>query len=109
MYGLTLFLTRIEIKKYFPMQHVTEQLLSLYQSILGLRFTEIPAEKARIWHPDVRMFAVNDGATGAFMGAFYMDLYPRYVCCCVVCTSVESVPLTDVRCVFVFASHMHGQ
>jgi Zn-dependent oligopeptidase len=42
---------------------------------LGLKFEEI--QGAQRWHPDVRLFQVNDLETKEFLGHFYLDLYPR--------------------------------
>jgi Zn-dependent oligopeptidase len=78
------------------MQHVTEALLSLYQSILGLRFEEIDATQSRAWHADVRMFGVSDAESGEFMGAFYLDLYPRYVSVSL-SLSLEATPLVSLH------------
>ncbi|ELR17536.1 peptidase family M3 protein [Acanthamoeba castellanii str. Neff] len=63
------------IKDYFPFETVTEGMLGVYQDILGLRFEEL--NDAHTWHRDVRMYAVYDRSTNAFMGQFYLDLWPR--------------------------------
>jgi len=68
------------VKQYFPADVVFGRLLSLYEHLLHLVFTEI--ENPQIWAPGVRMFSVHDRAgTGPFkgklMGYFYLDLFPR--------------------------------
>jgi thimet oligopeptidase len=62
--------------RYFPIEVVTEGLLQIYQEILGLKFTLLP--DAQVWHADVLMYEVcNAGESGALVGYFYMDMYPR--------------------------------
>jgi Zn-dependent oligopeptidase len=54
---------------------VFDGLLDLTARVFGLRYTEL--EEARAWHPDVRLFAVDDAASGSRLGWFYADLHPR--------------------------------
>ena len=63
-----------EVRQYFPVDTVVEGTLQVYQNLLGLRFTEIPAQG---WSPDVRLFQIQDAATGRRIGHFFLDLYPR--------------------------------
>ncbi|TMW55155.1 hypothetical protein Poli38472_013917 [Pythium oligandrum] len=67
-----------KMREYFPLEHVTNELLAMYQEILGLKFTEI--SEPHVWHKEVRMFAVHDtrkGHEGRLVGHFYLDLFPR--------------------------------
>ncbi|KAJ0407668.1 hypothetical protein ATCC90586_001850 [Pythium insidiosum] len=67
-----------KVREFFPLGHVTDELLAMYQEILSLRFTEIT--EPHVWHSDVRMFAVHDarvGREGRLVGHFYLDLFPR--------------------------------
>lgn len=64
-----------KIKEYFPADHVTEQMLGVYQKLLGLKFRQI--KDAAIWHPDVKLYEINDAASGEPIAYFYMDLFPR--------------------------------
>src|SRR5258708_34054969 len=57
------------------MDVVTDGLLSTYQKLLSLKFTEITPANA--WHKDVRLFRVADARSGKLVGHFYLDLYPR--------------------------------
>ena len=64
-----------KLKEYFPIEVVTAGLMDIYQKILGLKFTKV--EGGEIWHEDVEMWKVDDGASGENIGYFYLDLYPR--------------------------------
>ncbi len=64
-----------QVRQYFPAPHVVDSILSIYQKLLGVRFTPVvPANK---WYPNVTEFAVSDTASGRFIGTFLLDLYPR--------------------------------
>lgn len=67
---------REEVKQYFPLEHVTNSMLELYQKILGLKFEEISIPNS-VWHPDVRSFLVFDSTSNTLIGQFYLDLFPR--------------------------------
>lgn len=62
-------------KEYFPLEHVLQGMLDMYQSLLGLRFERVA--DAQLWHPDATLYEVFDSATGAALGHFALDLYPR--------------------------------
>jgi thimet oligopeptidase len=64
-----------EIRQYFPMDKVVSGTLRTYERVLGLKFDEVKNPDA--WHPDVRLFEVNDAATGRRLGHFYLDLFSR--------------------------------
>ncbi len=64
-----------KVREYFPTDLVVEQMLGVYQTLLGLKFREIP--KPLTWHPDVKLYEIVDAAGGEPIGYFYMDLFPR--------------------------------
>ena len=66
-----------KIREYFPLDHVVETTLDIYQELLGLTFTELPVGSYWSWHKDVRCFEVKDTASGDRIGHFYLDLHPR--------------------------------
>ncbi len=62
-----------KVKEYFPLQHVVEGMLRMYQEVLGVRFTRV--EGAKLWHEDAVLYQVTDGERNC--GHFALDLYPR--------------------------------
>lgn len=64
-----------EIRKYFPLDVVKNGLFTIYQTILGLKFTEVNTTNK--WHDDVSLYVVNDAITDELLGYFYLDLHPR--------------------------------
>jgi len=62
-----------EVKQYFTEPKVLAGLFDLIQSLYGLR---VEADKAPVWHPDVRFYRLVD-ADGTLVGQFYLDLYAR--------------------------------
>jgi Zn-dependent oligopeptidase len=65
------------IRQYFPLDHVVETSLSIYQELLGLTFKELPKGTYWSWHIQVRCFEVIDTETNQRLGHFYLDLHPR--------------------------------
>ena len=68
------------VRAYFPLNHVVATTLDVYQELLQLKFTEIPAGAFSRWHEDVRLFVVHDATkeeSGKLVGHFYLDLHPR--------------------------------
>jgi len=63
-----------EIKQYFPVQHVIDSVLGIYQELLGVKFTRVTVP---VWQSQVQAYNVNDAASGKPLGRFYLDLYPR--------------------------------
>jgi thimet oligopeptidase len=63
-----------EVKRYFPVQHVIESVLGIYQELLGVKFVRA---NVPVWEPQVQAYDVSDAATGDPLGRFYLDLYPR--------------------------------
>jgi len=55
---------------------VTKGLLEIYQKLLGLKFVE-KKSGCHAWHKEVSLFEVSDSKSGAAVGQFYLDLFPR--------------------------------
>eukprot|EP00834_Sanchytrium_tribonematis_P006307 NODE_453_length_7238_cov_1.750245.p1 type:complete len:653 gc:universal NODE_453_length_7238_cov_1.750245:6450-4492(-) len=62
------------IQEYFPVDHVLDSILSLYQSIFDLRIEQVTQD---VWHPDVKVYSVFDGSNDHFFGTFFVDIFPR--------------------------------
>lgn len=76
------------VRPYFEKERVVQGLFSLCGNLFGVTFSEVPtayvtrgqqapADCAEVWHPDVKLYAVHDTATGQHLGSFYLDLHPR--------------------------------
>jgi len=63
------------LRVYFPLDRVLDGMFAAYQRIFGLEFREV--EPPQKWVDDLRLYTVTDRATGAPLGAFYLDLFPR--------------------------------
>ncbi len=79
-----------ELRPYFSCDAVLEGIFAMYGELLGIRITELPTVclkpgescpegKVEVWHPEVRLYKVEDAATGQHLGSFYTDLFPRPV------------------------------
>lgn len=77
-----------ELRPYHRAETVIAGMFSIYSHLLGVSYTELPAAclqpgetcpegSVEVWHPEVKVYKVSDTKTGAHLGTFYMDLYPR--------------------------------
>jgi thimet oligopeptidase len=64
-----------EVAKYFPLDAVLDGLFHTMQTLLSVRFEEVTPANA--WHPDVKLYRIDDAVDGREVGHFYMDLFPR--------------------------------
>lgn len=64
-----------ELRPYFPLERVLEGVFAHFTKLFGLRF--VPSNAYPVWHEDVVAYDVVDDKSGAFMGVFYGDFYPR--------------------------------
>ncbi|GAC1585092.1 MAG: M3 family metallopeptidase [Candidatus Elarobacter sp.] len=64
-----------EVKQYFPVQHVVDGVLSIYEQLLGVKFTRNTS--VAVWQPQVLAYDVSDTASAKPLGRFYLDLFPR--------------------------------
>jgi len=63
------------VASYFPLEATLTGMLDVYAALVGVRFTRI--EDTHAWHPDVRLYAIEDAASGEHISHAYMDLHPR--------------------------------
>ena len=63
------------LRVFFPYQATLRGMFAIYESIFGLKFTEV--EPPYTWAPGVQLFVVEDAATRVPMGAFFLDMFPR--------------------------------
>ncbi len=64
-----------EVAQYFPLDSVLAGMFELVEETFGLEFHEVPDPD--VWHPDARLFAIHDAASGEELAHFYLDLFPR--------------------------------
>ena len=62
-----------KLRRYFPLSAVRGGVFALAEKLYGLRFE--PVTDVPLYHPDVAVYAVFDGAR--FMGLLYLDFYAR--------------------------------
>ncbi len=77
-----------EVRPYHQAETVIAGMFSIYSHLFGVNISELPvaclnpgetcpAGAVEVWHPEVKVYQVTDAKTGAHLGTFYMDLYPR--------------------------------
>ena len=64
-----------EVASYFPLGQVLDGLLAITSEAFGLRYERL--DDQRLWHEDVRSFAIIDVASGERIAVTHMDLHPR--------------------------------
>lgn len=62
------------LRPYFPADRVVDGLFETVRRLYGVTFQ--PRADLPTWDPLVKAYAIED-ADGTFLGAFYVDLYPR--------------------------------
>ena len=63
------------LRVYFPYEKVLQGMFNIYERIFGIQIQEVnPPSK---YSPDLRLYAVIDKNSGAPLGMFYMDMFPR--------------------------------
>ncbi len=63
------------VSEYLSLDDAMRGMFELTGEVFGLSYEELP--DARAWHPSVRLYAINDRATGQLLAHFYTDLFPR--------------------------------
>ncbi len=62
------------LRPYFPLESVVNGMFKIFGSILGFRVSE---SKMPVWDKEVKTYDLHDAKTGAHLGSFYADWYPR--------------------------------
>jgi len=63
------------LRVFFPYEATLRGMLATYERIFGLKY--VPVEAPYVWAPGVQLYVVEDAATGAPVGTFYLDMFPR--------------------------------
>ncbi|MDR0679695.1 MAG: M3 family metallopeptidase [Puniceicoccales bacterium] len=76
------------LRPYFKMENVISGLFEIVHRLYGIKIFECktffsedrhsatPSDEASVWHKDVKFYDIFD-ETGAYIGSFYADWYPR--------------------------------
>ena len=76
------------LRPYQEVSHVLKGMFSIFQGLYDITIKNVPsccpnpgetcpAGVVEVWHPEVKVFAVYDNKSGAHLGSFYMDIFPR--------------------------------
>lgn len=66
------------IAEYFPASVTIHRMLGIFDAIFSLKIQRLKCIRPKqIWHPDVRVFSVQDTQPTNFLGFLYLDIYPR--------------------------------
>src|SRR5690606_2491956 len=64
-----------ELRPYFKLEHVLQGAFDVSTKLFGLVF--IPREDLPVYAEDVVVYEVRAKDTGAYLGLFYADFFPR--------------------------------
>ncbi len=65
-----------EVAAYLQLERLREGMFEVAARLFDLHFTAVPAGTVPVWHPDVRVWEVRDGA-GRHVGLWYFDPFAR--------------------------------
>jgi oligopeptidase A len=63
------------LRPYFPLEHAVNGMFDIFGRTLGIRVTE--ESGVPVWDSHVNSYAVHDRESGAYLGSFYADWFPR--------------------------------
>jgi len=63
------------LAEYFPIDGLLERIIDMLGEVFGLAIAPVP--DAPVWHPDVRVYRIDDAATGEQLADVYLDLFGR--------------------------------
>lgn len=64
-----------ELRPFFRLENVIDGVFKHAELLYDLKFD--PTSDYPTYHPDVKVYEVNDLSTGKFIGLFYADFFPR--------------------------------
>ena len=76
------------LRPYYKYENVYRGMFRIFENLLGITITEqpvaclkpgesLPEGTEEVWHPQVQLFKVTDNKSGAHLGSFYLDPFPR--------------------------------
>ena len=66
-----------EVKQYLQLDKLREAMFFVAGEIFGFDFKPVPEGTVPVFHPDVRVWEVNNKVTGENIGLWYLDPYAR--------------------------------
>ena len=63
------------LRPYFPLEQVVDGMFDIFGRLFGIKVTREAGVPA--WDSQVNCYAIHDGTSGAHLGSFYADWYPR--------------------------------
>ncbi len=66
-----------EVKQYLQLDRLREAMFYVAGELFGFRFRPVPEGSVPVFHPDVKVWEVTDGASGRHVGLWYLDPYAR--------------------------------
>lgn len=66
-----------EVKQYLQLGNLTEAMFYVAGELFNFKFTALEEGKVPVYHPDVKVWEVNDLTTGEHIGLWYLDPFAR--------------------------------
>ncbi len=66
-----------ELRKYLQLDNLIQALFFVADKVFNYSFTPIEDDSVTVFHPDVRVWAVDDKASGNPVGLWYLDPFAR--------------------------------
>ena len=66
-----------EVKQYLQLDKLREAMFYVAGRLFNFKFTPVPEGSVPVFHPDVKVWEVNDLTTGEHIGLWYLDPYGR--------------------------------
>jgi peptidyl-dipeptidase Dcp len=66
-----------EVKQYLQLDKLRDAMFYVAERLFNFSFVAVPDGKVPVWHPDVKVWEVNDATTGRNIGLWYLDPFAR--------------------------------